>query len=73
MSKNTLVRKYPLNCPFCDEEAYPEDNVHRIITPFKIYTVRKCLMGHRFYSVEHIPEDQSEIVDEVRRLKDGIE
>lgn len=69
MSKTTLTRKFPLNCPFCDEEAYPEDNTHRVVTPFKIYTMRQCIMGHRFYSVESIPEDQASIDDEVKQIR----
>jgi hypothetical protein len=69
MSKKTLLRKYPLNCPFCDEEAFPEEGTHRVVTPFRIYTMRKCSMGHRFYSVEEIPEDQSAIHDEVQEIR----
>ena len=64
--KTRLCRKLPLNCPFCDEEAYAEDKVKRIVKPDRIYTLRKCIMGHEFYSVEIIPEDQSAIVDEIR-------
>lgn len=71
MSDSTLMRKYPLNCPFCDEPAYPAHRTHRIVTPFKVYTLRKCIMGHTFYSVDYIPEDQSAVVDEIHRIKEA--
>lgn len=64
-----LIKKLPLNCPFCDEPAY-QTRTHRIVTPTEIYTLRKCIMGHEFYSVESVPENQSEIVNLLRRLKD---
>ena len=72
MSKETLTRKYPLNCPFCDEPAYPAGNTHRIVSPFAVYTLRECEIGHKFYSVETIPEDQSAVVDEIARIKEAM-
>ncbi len=67
MDKTLLCRKLPLNCPFCDEIAYPEPGVRRRVTPHKIYTLRQCIMGHEFYSVEEVPENQAEVVLEMRR------
>jgi len=66
---NTLSKKLPLVCPFCDEPAYQERRTRRVITPHKIYTLRKCPTGHEFYSVEEVPEDQSAIVKEVRAIR----
>lgn len=66
MDKTLLSRQLPLNCPFCDEEAYPAPKIYRRRTPHKIYTLRRCIMGHEFYSVEYIPEDQSRVVKEIR-------
>jgi hypothetical protein len=71
MSDKTLVRKYPLNCPFCDEPAFAKDGAHRMVTPFNIYTLRECPMGHTFYSVEFIPENQSRIVEEINEIKEA--
>lgn len=69
MGKNTLLPKMPLNCPFCDEPAYMKDHSTRIVTPFKIYTLRECCMGHQFYSIDFAPENQSEVVEEIREFK----
>lgn len=71
MAHTTLTRKYPLNCPFCDEPAYPANKIHRTVTPFEVYTLRECPMGHNFYSVESIPEDQSEIADRVKAIREA--
>lgn len=60
---------YPLVCPFCDELAYPAKGEKRTILPNKIYILRECNMGHRFYSVEEVPEDQSAIVEELREIQ----
>ena len=62
-------KEFPLVCPFCDEIAYTKKGVRRIILPNRIYTLRQCIMGHEFYSVEDIPENQAKIVDELRQLK----
>lgn len=59
----------PLVCPYCDEEAYQKKNSTRVKTPHNIYTLRECIMGHTFYSVEGIPENQAEIEDEVKQIR----
>lgn len=64
-----MRQEYPLVCPFCDEIAYAKKGVRRIVLPSRIYVLRKCIMGHEFYSVEDIPENQAEITDEVKQLK----
>ena len=63
-----LIKKLPINCPFCDEEAY-QTRTHRVVTPNEIYTLRKCPMGHVFYSVETVPENQKEIVRLIEEIK----
>lgn len=63
-----IVKAYPLACPFCDELAFPSVKMKRRILPDRIYMPRECIMGHEFYSVEMIPEDQSAIVDEMREF-----
>lgn len=63
------VWKLSLNCPFCDEPSYQKKYSKRYYTDFKIYTLRECSMGHQFYSVEFVPENQNEIVDEINRIK----
>lgn len=64
----------PLVCPFCDEPAFRKKGYRKIFLPHKIYVPRICSMGHEFYSVEYIPEDQSELVKEIRSVKrDAIE
>lgn len=60
---------YPLVCPFCDELAYPVKRGARTALPNKIYILRECTMGHRFYSVEEVPDDQSTTVDELREIQ----
>ena len=68
------MAEFPLVCPFCDELAYKKKKHQQIILPHKIYTPRICSMGHEFYSVEEIPENQAEIVREIREIKrDAIE
>lgn len=67
-----LIKKLPINCPFCDEEAYQARRAHRVVTPHRIYTLRECVMGHRFYSIEEVPVDQKEIVEEIRSYKNAI-
>lgn len=64
-----MIESYPLVCPFCDELAYPARGEKRTILPNKIYFPRECIMGHRFYSVEEVPEDQSEVVEELREIR----
>lgn len=61
--------KRVLVCPFCDEFAEKKKGFHPIYTPHKIYTPMVCQMGHEFYSVEEVPEDQSAIEKEVRRVR----
>ena len=69
-----MAKEFPLVCPFCDELSYRKKNSQQIVLPHKLYTHRICPMGHEFYSVEYIPEDQSEIVKEIREVKrDAIE
>ena len=65
----SYMEVYPLACPFCDELAYPVKYEKRTFLPNKIYTFRECAMGHRFYSVEEVPEDQSAIVEELREVQ----
>ena len=64
-----MAAEFPLVCPFCDELAYRKKGCQQIVLPHKIYTPRVCAMGHEFYSVEEIPEDQSEIVKEIREIR----
>ena len=61
--------EYPLVCPFCDELAYMKPRARKIVLPHKVYTLRVCVMGHEFYSVEEVPENQSEIAEEIRGIK----
>ena len=69
-----MAAEFPLVCPFCDELAYRKKGYRQIVLPHKIYTPRVCIMGHEFYSVEEIPEDQSAIVKEIREIKkDAVE
>lgn len=65
----SLKLEVPLVCPFCDELAYTKPHTKRIVLPHKIYTLRQCTMGHEFYSVEEVPEDQSEIAHEIKEIK----
>lgn len=58
-----------LVCPFCDELAYIKPYSNKIMLPYKIYTLRRCTMGHEFYSVEEVPENQAAIVDEIREFR----
>lgn len=64
-----LKWEIPLVCPFCDELAYSKYRAKRITLPHKIYTLRKCPMGHEFYSVEYVPESQAEIVEEMKQTR----
>jgi hypothetical protein len=64
-----MVIKVPINCPFCDEPAYPKKKSYRVVMPHTIFTLRECPMGHQFYSVEEVPEDQSAIVDRIKKYK----
>lgn len=64
-----MAAELPLVCPFCDEVAYRKKGYQQIALPHKIYTPRVCIMGHEFYSVEYIPEDQSELITEIRSVK----
>lgn len=59
----------PLVCPFCDELADRKKGYPQIALPHKLYTPRVCAMGHEFYSVEIIPEDQSAIVQEIKEIR----
>lgn len=58
-----------LVCPFCDELARKKKGYQSIFLPHKIYTPMMCEMGHEFYAVEEVPEDQSAIVSEIREIK----
>lgn len=64
-----MFEAYPLVCPFCDELAYPSKKMKRRILPDRIYTPRECIMGHEFISVETVPENQAELVQEMREFK----
>lgn len=57
-----------LVCPFCDENTTALQN-GRVYSPGKIYTPRKCPMGHIVYSVEEIPQNQSKIEDEIQAIR----
>ena len=59
----------PLNCPYCDEVAYPKDHSQRVVTDHDIYTLRRCIMGHEFYSKESVPEDQDKVTKYIQSLK----
>jgi predicted nucleic acid-binding Zn finger protein len=72
MMAEKLVKKLPINCPYCDEEAYQDRRAKRVVTPHRIYTLRRCIMGHTFYSIEEVPVDQKEIVEEIRSYKNAI-
>ena len=61
--------KRVLVCPFCDELAEKKKGFQPIYTPHKIYTPMMCPMGHEFYSVEEVPEDQSAIVTELKGVR----
>ena len=67
--------KLPLNCPICDEAAYPDYtdkanmNGQRLILENKIYTPRTCIMGHKFYSIEYVPDDMDKVEREVEKVK----
>lgn len=65
-----LLKTYPLVCPFCDEPAEQVPKSQRKITAHKIYTPRRCTMGHIVWSVEEIPEDQSAIVEELKTIRE---
>ena len=58
-----------LNCPYCDEKSVQERGKYALRTPDKIYIPRKCIMGHTFYSVEYIPENQEEIAQEIAETR----
>lgn len=59
----------PLVCPFCDEMAYPKKQSKKICLPNKIYTLRECIMGHTFYSVEEVPDNQDDIAQEISEIR----
>lgn len=65
----SLPIEYPIVCPFCNELAYRKKGTMRIALPHKIYTRRECVMGHKFYSVDEVPENQAEIVAEIREIR----
>lgn len=64
-----MRKDLPLVCPFCDELAYTRARYARIFLPNKIYTPRECIMGHTFYSVEEIPEDQDAVIQEIAEIR----
>ena len=57
-----------LVCPFCDENTtiVPKSIIR---TPGKIYTKRRCPMGHEMYSVEEVPENQAKVVKEIEKIR----
>ncbi len=65
-------KEIPLVCPFCDELAYVKQFARRKALPDRIYTLRECVMGHQFWSVETVPENQAEIVNEIREFAPEI-
>ena len=65
----TKAIKSRLNCPFCDEESIPATDKYILTTPDKIYVPRTCIMGHEFISVEYIPENQAEIIQEMKEIR----
>lgn len=69
MSQKKMWKKYPLNCPYCDEPAYPKRYANRLVTPLAIYTTRECPLGHTFVSVEETPENPEEVEQEMRDYK----
>lgn len=68
-SANTPAKKLPINCPYCDEPAYQRKYYTRLATANAIYTPRECIMGHTFYSVETVPEDQDKVEQEVKEYR----
>lgn len=71
-SPRTPLKKLPINCPYCDEPAYQQKRYTRLAVANAIYTPRECPMGHVFYSVETVPEDQDAVEREFmefRRMK----
>lgn len=67
-----MAVELPLVCPFCDELAYTSHRMRRKCLPDKIYTLRRCSIGHEFWSVETVPENQAEIVDEIKEFAPEI-
>lgn len=63
-----MVNSHTIVCPFCDEPAHIIPNA-KIYTPGKIYTKRRCMMGHEMYSVEEIPENQARVMDEIEKIR----
>ena len=68
-SSSTPCKKLPINCPYCDEPAYQQKYKTRLVTAFAIYTPRECPMGHTFYSVETVPENQDSIEKAVKAYR----
>lgn len=56
-----LMMAAPLNCPYCDELAWPKPRAKRVFLDTVIYTKRQCIMGHEFWSEERAPTWQEDI------------
>ena len=59
-----------LVCPFCDESAQIIPGTKKIVSPGKVYTKRRCIMGHEVWSVEEIPENQAKVVNEIQKIRE---
>ena len=64
-----MTQQIPLNCPYCDEPAYQKKQSNRIVLPHAVFTLRECSMGHTFYSVEEVPENQSEVEERIENYR----
>lgn len=63
------VMVVPINCPYCDEPAYPKDKTQRVVMDHAIFTHRKCIMGHEFWSKEEVPEDQNQVEEHLKKFR----
>ena len=63
-----MMEEYPLVCPFCDEMAYAKPRARKRLLPDKIYSLKQCPMGHEFWAIEYVPENQAQVVDEIRQF-----
>ena len=63
-----IITDSPLACPYCDESAFRTPHAFARYTESAIYVHRTCIMGHTFYSVESVPENQEEIENVIKSL-----
>ena len=61
--------KTELNCPWCDTPAMQKPRSNRVFEYDTIYTQRECPVGHTFWSVEFIPDDQDAIEEMIKDLR----